>query len=239
MKKKHPILCTCLNQSPVWLTAGINCAITGCSPPALGPLRKVWRTCGVIVTNVPLNTYHWAVTTTKAVRSLTLLTGSRCHLYPNAPQVNDDLFVSGQGREGFPRLLVLINMHDAGRRNVCVCVCVTITCVYPAVTLYMITTGCAYVSITSGTLTHTSSWVFFFSLGCIICSWLYSPGPLFVLTSSMYCCFHLYIHAFHKAYVTRWIYNLASTVLHVVFSRIPMKCFNLIVIAIILFRLSV
>lgn len=112
------------------------------------------------MTNVPLNTYHWAVTTTKAVRSLTLLTGSRCHLYPNAPQVNDDLFVSGQGREGFPRLLVLINMHDAGRRNVCVCV--TITCVYPAVTLYMITTGCAYVSITSGTLTHTSSWVFFF-----------------------------------------------------------------------------
>lgn len=123
MKKKHPILCTCLNQSPVWLTAGINCTITGCSPPALGPLGKVWRTCGVIVTNVPLNTYHWAVTTTKAVRSLTLLTGSRCHLYPNAPQVNDDLFVSGQGREGFPRLLVLINMHDAGRRNVCVCVC--------------------------------------------------------------------------------------------------------------------
>lgn len=87
--------------------------------------------------------------------------------------------------------------------------------------------------------THFFLGFFFFSLGCIICSWLYSPGPLFVLTGSMYCCFHLYIHAFHKAYVTRWIYNLASTVLHVVFSRIPMKCFNLIVIAIILFRLSV
>lgn len=153
------------------------------------------------MTNVPLNTYHWAVTTTKAVRSLTLLTGSRCHLYPNAPQVNDDLFVSGQGREGFPRLLVLINMHDAGRRNVCVCV--TIRCVYPAVTLYMITTGRAYVSMNIRDANTHFFLGFFFSLGCVICSWLYSPGPLFVLTDSMYCCFHLYIHAFHKAYVTR------------------------------------
>lgn len=64
---------------------------------------------------------------------------------------------SGTGR--FPKASRL-NKH--ARRRAEKCVCVTITCVYPAVTLYMITTGCAYVSITSGTLTHTSSWVFFF-----------------------------------------------------------------------------
>lgn len=107
---------------------------------------------------------------------------------------------SGTGR--FPKASRL-NKHARRRAEKCVCVCVTITCVYPAVTLYMITTGRAYVSMNIRDANTHFFLGFFFSLDCVICSWLYSPGPLFVLTGSMYCCFHLYIHAFHKAYVTR------------------------------------
>lgn len=63
------------------------------------PVGLQWRTTRVPVTNVPPNAYHWDVMATKAMCSLTLLTGSDCHLWTTVPWVNYYLFASCQGQK--------------------------------------------------------------------------------------------------------------------------------------------